>query len=169
MAGKRPERAQWFELAEAASVGIEMAVAVSIGHFGGLWLEKNVTHWAPQTRWIGLAVGLGAAILAVVRTAMVFQKKLAQEEAAEAAEVAAAAEAAAEAAKGGASAKAEQLLGGRGGRPARSGLSSPALGTPPKIVVGPGSAAFRRAQEEQRLLGESAQDDHLGGDRGDNA
>ncbi len=85
MAGKRPKRAQWFELAEAASVGIEMAVAVSIGHFGGLWLEKNVTHWAPQTRWIGLAVGLGAAILAVVRTARVFQAKLAQEEAAEAA------------------------------------------------------------------------------------
>lgn len=85
MAGKRPKRAQWFELAEAASVGIEMAVAVSIGHFGGLWLEKNVTHWAPQTRWIGLAVGLGAAILAVVRTALVFQAKLAKEEAAEAA------------------------------------------------------------------------------------
>ena len=85
MAGKRPERAQWFELAEAASVGIEMAVAIAIGHFGGLWLEKNVTHWAPQTRWIGLAVGLGAAILAVVRTALVFQAKLAKEEAAEAA------------------------------------------------------------------------------------
>lgn len=107
---KRPERAQWFELAEAASVGIEMAVAVSIGHFGGVWLENNVTHWAPQTRWIGLAVGLGAAVLAVVRTAMVFQKKLAEDEAVEAAEVAAKADAGA--AKGGASAKAERPLGG---------------------------------------------------------
>jgi F0F1-type ATP synthase assembly protein I len=111
---KRPERAQWFELAEAASVGIEMAVAVSIGHFGGVWLENNVTHWAPQTRWIGLAVGLGAAVLAVVRTAMIFQKKLAEDEAREAAEVAAKAEA--EAAMGGASAEAERSLGDdRGG------------------------------------------------------
>ncbi len=104
---KRPERAQWFELAEAASVGIEMAVAVTIGHFGGVWLENNVTHWAPQTRWIGLAVGLGAAVLAVVRTAMVFQRKLAQEEAAEVA-----AKAEAEAAKAEASAQAERPLAG---------------------------------------------------------
>ncbi|MCA9659363.1 MAG: AtpZ/AtpI family protein [Myxococcales bacterium] len=90
MARKRPERAQWFELAEAASVGIEMAVAVAIGHFGGIWLEKNVTHWAPYTRWIGVGVGLGAAIMAIVRTAQTFQRKLAMEEAAKAAEVEAA-------------------------------------------------------------------------------
>jgi len=94
VARERPEKAQWFELASAASVGIEMAVAVAIGHFGGLWLEKNVTHWAPQTRWIGLAVGLAAAVLAVVRTARVFQLKLAQEEAQEAEQAAKAAKAA---------------------------------------------------------------------------
>jgi F0F1-type ATP synthase assembly protein I len=119
MARKRPERAQWFELAEAASVGIEMAVAVAIGHFGGLWLERNVTHWAPYTRWLGLAAGLGAAILAIVRTARTFQAKLAKEEAAEAAR-AAEAEATAQAAappkprQGAAGAPAEADKGERG-------------------------------------------------------
>lgn len=78
--GKRPKRAAWFELAEAASLGIEMAVSVAIGWFGGRWLETNVTHWAPHTRWLGLAFGLGAAAMAVVRTVIVFRKKLEEEE-----------------------------------------------------------------------------------------
>ncbi|MEZ4382916.1 MAG: AtpZ/AtpI family protein [Nannocystaceae bacterium] len=112
MARKRPERAQWFELAEAASVGIEMAVAVAIGHFGGLWLERNVTHWAPYTRWLGLAAGLGAAILAIVRTARTFQAKLEAEEAAEAAAKAAAADPA--------SAKAEEPRQGAARAPAEA-------------------------------------------------
>lgn len=73
--GKRPKRAAWFELAEAASVGIEMAVAIAIGWFGGRWLEANVTHW-PPTRWIGLAFGMGAAVMAVVRTVIVFRRTL---------------------------------------------------------------------------------------------
>ncbi|MCA9637485.1 MAG: AtpZ/AtpI family protein [Myxococcales bacterium] len=111
---KRPQRAQWFELAEAASVGIEMAVAVAIGYFGGRWLETNVTHWAPYTRWIGIFVGLGAAVLAVVRTALVFQKKLADEEAAEAAAKAA------EAAKGDREEAGAGASGAPGGREDRS-------------------------------------------------
>ncbi|MEZ4452567.1 MAG: AtpZ/AtpI family protein [Nannocystaceae bacterium] len=78
--GKRPKRAAWFELAEAASLGIEMAVAVAIGWFGGRWLETHVTHWAPYTRWLGLGFGLGAATMAVIRTVLVFRKKLEQEE-----------------------------------------------------------------------------------------
>ncbi|MBK8261541.1 MAG: AtpZ/AtpI family protein [Nannocystis sp.] len=85
MLGKPPARAQWFKLAEAASVGIEMAVAVGIGHFGGRYLQDHVTHWAPWTYWIGLSVGFGAAVMAVVRTAVHFQRHLAAEEAEEAA------------------------------------------------------------------------------------
>jgi len=85
MLGKPPPRAQWFKLAEAASVGIEMAVAVGIGHFGGRYLQEHVTHWAPWTYWIGLTVGFGAAGMAVVRTAVHFQRHLAAEEADEAA------------------------------------------------------------------------------------
>ncbi|HRI06760.1 MAG TPA: AtpZ/AtpI family protein [Nannocystaceae bacterium] len=91
--GTPPPRAQWFKLAEAASVGIEMAVAVAIGHFGGRYLQDHVTHWAPWTYRIGLIVGFGAAVMAVVRTAVHFKRHLDAEEAAEAARKAAGAQA----------------------------------------------------------------------------
>lgn len=89
--GKRPpivERARWFQLTEAASVGIEMAAAVGVGAGAGIWLERNVTHWSPWTTYIGLAIGLSAAVLAVVRTARNFTRMIAIEEAEEAARIA---------------------------------------------------------------------------------
>lgn len=87
--GPKQPQAEWFRLTEAASVGMEMAIAVAIGWFGGRWLEANVTHWAPWTSRIGAFVGLGAAALAVVRTARKFSRQLAAEEQAEAARSAA--------------------------------------------------------------------------------
>lgn len=82
---RRPllKQARWFQLAEAGSLGIEMAVAIAIGAFGGMWLERHVTHWAPWTTYIGLAVGIGAAGLAVVRTARKFAARIEAEERAE--------------------------------------------------------------------------------------
>lgn len=91
------ERARWFQLTEAASVGIEMAAAVGVGAGLGIYLERHVTHWSPWTTYIGLGIGLSAAVLAVVRTARNFGRMIAAEEAEEAekAERAAAAAAAA--------------------------------------------------------------------------
>ncbi len=80
------ERARWFQLTEAASVGIEMAAAVGVGAFLGIWFERNVTFWAPWTTYIGLGIGLAAAVFAVIRTARNFTRVIAAEEAAEAAE-----------------------------------------------------------------------------------
>ncbi|PCC71460.1 Putative F0F1-ATPase subunit Ca2+/Mg2+ transporter [Nannocystis exedens] len=74
------KQAGWFQLAEAGSVGIEMAVAIAIGAFGGMYLERHVTHWAPWTSYIGLGVGIGAAGLAVVRTARKFSARIEAEE-----------------------------------------------------------------------------------------
>jgi len=79
------ERARWFQLTEAASVGIEMAAAIGVGAGVGIYLERNVTHWAPWTTYIGLAIGLSAAVLAVIRTARNFTRMIAAEEADEAA------------------------------------------------------------------------------------
>ena len=79
------ERARWFQLTEAASIGIEMAAAVGVGAFLGIYLERNVTHWAPWTTYIGLGIGLSAAVLAVLRTVRNFSRVIAAEEAAEAA------------------------------------------------------------------------------------
>ncbi len=76
-----PERrARWYELSEAASLGIEMAVAIAIGAWGGRWLENNVTHWKPWTFYIGLTIGIGAAVNGVVRTARKFQRIVEHEE-----------------------------------------------------------------------------------------
>jgi F0F1-type ATP synthase assembly protein I len=91
--GKRPqivERARWFQLTEAASVGIEMAAAIGVGAFLGMYLQNHVTHWAPWTTLIGLGIGLSAAVLAVLRTARNFGRVIAAEEAEEAARAAAA-------------------------------------------------------------------------------
>lgn len=86
---KRPqivERARWFQLTEAASVGIEMGAAVFVGAFAGMYVQNHWTHWAPWTTLIGLGIGLAAAVLAVLRTARNFGRVIAAEEAAEAAE-----------------------------------------------------------------------------------
>ncbi|MFY0536559.1 AtpZ/AtpI family protein [Nannocystis pusilla] len=74
------QQGRWFVLAEAGSVGIEMAVAIAIGAFGGMWLERHVTHWAPWTTYIGLGVGIGAAGVAIVRTARKFTARIEAEE-----------------------------------------------------------------------------------------
>lgn len=78
------ERARWFQLTEASSIGIEMAAAIGVGAFAGIWLERNVTHWSPWTTYLGLGIGLSAAVLAVLRTVRNFSRVIAAEEAAEA-------------------------------------------------------------------------------------
>lgn len=63
------QRAAWFRYTDAASVGIEMVVAITICALGALWLERNVTHWSPWTSILGILVGIGAASKAVLRAA----------------------------------------------------------------------------------------------------
>ncbi len=83
------ERARWFQLTEAASIGIEMAAAVGVGAFAGMYLERNVTHWAPWTTFIGLGIGIAAAVLAVLRTVRNFNAVLAKDDPPDADEAAA--------------------------------------------------------------------------------
>jgi F0F1-type ATP synthase assembly protein I len=78
MAKAPPKRAAWFRATDAASVGIEIVVAICIGTFGGLWLERSVTHWSPWTTLLGLAIGLGAATKAITRAARNYKRSLAE-------------------------------------------------------------------------------------------
>ncbi len=71
-----PKRAVWFQYTDAASLGIEMAVAVSFGAVGGYYIERYLTHWSPWTMLLGFAVGLAAATKAVLRTARTYQASL---------------------------------------------------------------------------------------------
>ncbi len=69
-------KAAWFRWASASSVGLEIAVAISLCTLFAHWLENEYTHWAPWTTLIGLFVGLGAATKAVVRTIQQYQREL---------------------------------------------------------------------------------------------
>jgi F0F1-type ATP synthase assembly protein I len=73
-----PRRARWFVYTDAASVGIEIVLAVVVGALGGHYLERYVTHWSPWTTLIGLAIGVGAAVNAVVRAARGYRRQLAE-------------------------------------------------------------------------------------------
>jgi uncharacterized membrane protein YfcA len=49
-------RKQLRSLGDVASIGIEMAVSISIGFFGGRWLDDHFgTKWI---QWVGLALGI---------------------------------------------------------------------------------------------------------------
>jgi hypothetical protein len=73
-------RAPWFRITSAASIGIEIAVAVVGCTLVARWLETNYTHWAPWTTLIGFGVGIAAAVKALMRTAKQFQREIAERE-----------------------------------------------------------------------------------------
>jgi F0F1-type ATP synthase assembly protein I len=73
-------KAAWFRYSSAASVGIEIAVAIVGCTLVAMWIENRFTHWAPWTTVIGFGVGIGAAVKALVRTAKQFQREVAQRE-----------------------------------------------------------------------------------------
>jgi ATP synthase protein I len=61
------ERERMWRLAgRYASVGIEIAVSVAIGTFGGMWLDTKLGT-EPVLFWIGIGIGVGAAVRTVVR------------------------------------------------------------------------------------------------------
>lgn len=50
-----------------ASIGIELAVCICIGYFGGLWLDSKLhTAWIS---WVGLGFGLAAGYRSLYRLA----------------------------------------------------------------------------------------------------
>ena len=56
------------------AVGIEVAVAIAIGAFGGQWLDRKLGT-APWLTYLGFAAGIGAAIKALVRVTREYRKK----------------------------------------------------------------------------------------------
>ena len=62
----RETQRMWRLAARYSTVGMEMALSVAIGTFGGLWLDRHF-ETSPYLFWFGLVVGLGAAVRAVVR------------------------------------------------------------------------------------------------------
>jgi len=71
-----PKQATWFKATSSASLGIEIAVAISICALGGSYLERHVTHWSPWTTLIAIAIGIGAAAKAIIRTTRNYLREL---------------------------------------------------------------------------------------------
>ena len=69
----------WSVAGSTGAVGIEIAVAIGIGYFGGQYLDRKLGV-APWFMWVGFAAGVGAGIKALVRVVRSYQKTLDDEE-----------------------------------------------------------------------------------------
>jgi F0F1-type ATP synthase assembly protein I len=65
----------WRIAAETGAVGIEIAVAIVVGYFGGQFLD-NKFHSTPWLKWIGFGAGIGAAIKALVRVTRKYTRQV---------------------------------------------------------------------------------------------
>jgi len=70
------KKAAWVRGAEASSIGIELAISVSVPMVAAYYLERHVTHWSPWTTLIGVFLGLGVAATAIRRVARQYQAQL---------------------------------------------------------------------------------------------
>jgi hypothetical protein len=70
-----PEGRQQLKLAARVSaVGIEFALSVVVGYFGGRWIDGKLgTIWLS---WVGLALGIFAGFRSLYRLALKTQKDL---------------------------------------------------------------------------------------------
>jgi ATP synthase protein I len=69
----------WATAASTGAVGIEIAVAIGIGYFGGQYLDRKL-GLAPWCMWLGFAAGIGASIKALIRVVRTYKKSLEQDQ-----------------------------------------------------------------------------------------
>jgi ATP synthase protein I len=69
----------WRTAAQTGAVGIEIALCLVIGYFGGDWLDGRF-HSTPWLKWIGFGAGIGAAIKALVRVTRSYKNSLKNDE-----------------------------------------------------------------------------------------
>jgi ATP synthase protein I len=65
----------WQVAGQAGTVGLEILLALAFGYFGGQYLDRKLDT-APWLQWIGLVVGVGAAVNALVRVSRAYKKLL---------------------------------------------------------------------------------------------
>jgi ATP synthase protein I len=70
----------WRIAGSTGAVGIEVAVAIALGYFGGQWLDRKFGT-APWFAIVGFVAGIGAAIKALVRVTREYRKQVSQQDA----------------------------------------------------------------------------------------
>lgn len=63
---KPPLQQDWKALGSYGTLGMEIALSVVVGLFGGQWLDKKL-HTGSILTWVGFAYGLAAAGRAIYR------------------------------------------------------------------------------------------------------
>lgn len=63
----------WQTAARYSAVGIEMAASVAIGVYAGMWLDTKLGT-EPYLFYVGLGVGVGAAVSSIVRAVRQYQR-----------------------------------------------------------------------------------------------
>jgi F0F1-type ATP synthase assembly protein I len=69
----------WAVAGSTGAVGLEIAIAIGIGYFGGRYLDGRLGT-NPWLTWVGFGAGVGAAIKALVRVVRSYQRALEEEE-----------------------------------------------------------------------------------------
>ena len=69
----------WQTASSTGAVGLEIAVAIGIGYFGGQYLDRKLGV-APWLTWVGFLAGVGAATKAVLRVVRSYRKSLEKDE-----------------------------------------------------------------------------------------
>jgi F0F1-type ATP synthase assembly protein I len=71
---KDPEtKKMWATVAASSAVGLEIAIAIVIGYFGGRYLDRKL-ETTPWLMWLGFTAGIGAGIKALLRVVREYQR-----------------------------------------------------------------------------------------------
>lgn len=69
----------WAVAGSTGAVGLEIAIAIGIGYFGGRYLDGRLGT-NPWLTWVGFGAGVGAAIKALVRVVRSYQRSLEEDD-----------------------------------------------------------------------------------------
>jgi F0F1-type ATP synthase assembly protein I len=75
----REQREQLKQVLGLSTIGLELALSIALGYFGGRWLDGKLGT-EPWLRWIGLALGLAAGARSLYRVVRRAQRMMEEED-----------------------------------------------------------------------------------------
>jgi F0F1-type ATP synthase assembly protein I len=75
----REQREQLKQVLGLSTIGLELALSIALGYFGGRWLDGKFGT-GPWLQWIGLALGLAAGGRSLYRVVRRAQRMMEEED-----------------------------------------------------------------------------------------
>jgi F0F1-type ATP synthase assembly protein I len=75
----REQREQLKQVLGLSTIGLELALSIALGYFGGRWLDGKLGT-GPWLRWIGLGLGLAAGARSLYRVVRRAQRMMEEED-----------------------------------------------------------------------------------------